>query len=138
MYLINGKFLINTYQLKNIPRFKKVPDDIIRCIVNMIDPNYYDRQKELKHFFRICKTDGMSYKTILEYYLVIKRKILHKRLSKEEDKYLDSIWKQPNGWYSNLEICSHCGYYILIRDIEKNIKSKVNIMDLEELKNYIL
>lgn len=137
MYLVNGSNLLNIYKLQNFPRFKKVPDDNIRCIIDFLDSNYYNRQKELKHFFRICKTKGMSYKTILEYYLVIKKKILHKKLSNEEDIYLGSIWKKPHGWYSNLEMCSHCGYYIFIRDIEKNIKSKVNIIDLEELRNYL-
>ena len=137
MYLVNGENLLNIYQLQNLPRFKKVPDDNIRYIVNFIDPNYYNRQEELKHFFRICKTSGMTYKTIFEYYLVIKNKILYKKLSKEEKKYLDSIWKQPHGWFSNLEMCSHCGYYVFIRDIESNLKSKINILELEELGNYL-
>ena len=137
MYLVNDDNLLNIYQLQNLPRFKKVPDDNIRCIIDFIDPNYYNRQEELKHFFRICKTSGMTYKTIFEYYLVIKNKILYKKLSKEEKKYLDSIWKQSNGWFSNLEMCSHCGYYVFIRDIESNLKSKINILELEELGNYL-
>ena len=137
MYIINNLILINKYQLQNIKVFKQIPEENIDIIISMIDPNYYNRQKELKHFFRICKTKGMSYKAILEYYLVIKKKILHRKLSKEEQIYLDSIWKQPHGWFGNLVMCSHCGYYIFIRDIEKNIKTKINIMDLEELGNYL-
>ena len=137
MYLVNDDNLLNIYQLQNLPRFKNVPDDNIRFIIDFIDPNYYNRQEELKHFFRICKTSGMTYKTIFEYYLVIKNKILYKKLSKEENKYLNSIWKQPNGWFSNLEMCSHCGYYVFIRDIESNLISKINILELEELGNYL-
>ena len=101
----------------------------------MIDPNYYNRQKELKHFFRICKTKGMSYKAILEYYLVIKK--FYMKIIQRRTNIFNSIWKQPNGWFGNLVMCSHCGYYIFIRDIEKNIKTKINIMDLEELGNYL-
>ena len=103
----------------------------------MIDPNYYNRKKELVHFFRICKTKHMSYKAILEYYLIIKKKILFKSLLNEEQIYLDHIWKNPYGWYGNLELCSHCGYFVFIRDIEQNLTSKISVLELEELRNYL-